>query len=264
MLNDDNAYKDDLLATSWLGEVVDIEDPQKVGRIKVKVYGKFDELAKDDIPWAYPGNNMTAGSETGGGFFSVPKLGSIVSIKFDMGNIYHPEYFFQQKISDETKAEIKDSYTNAHVLIYDTITEEYVKVYFTEKKGLMLDYKKSIINIKPDKSIDIHTASKNSSILIEDDGKLTVYRKGAIKIDCDAKADITVKDDVKLKCTNLVVDHSSSVKLGANAKFHVVLGEEMKKLFDAHTHIGNLGAPTSPPMAPMTKTQWSAKEVKAE
>jgi hypothetical protein len=74
--------RDDLRNTSWLGEVVDIADPQKIGRIKVKVFGKFDELDNESIPWAYPGNNISAGSADGGSFFSVPKLGSIVSIKF--------------------------------------------------------------------------------------------------------------------------------------------------------------------------------------
>lgn len=259
-----NIITDDLSSTPWLGEVVDIEDPQKIGRIKVKVFGKFDTVPTEDIPWAYPGNNITAASPSGGGFFSVPKMGSIVSVKFENGNLYHPEYFFVQKISDEVKAEIENSYENAHIIVYDTVTAGALKIFFTEEKGLMLDYQETQINIKNDKSIDIHTASKDSSILIEDDGKLTVFHKGDIKIDCEANANITVKNDVNLKCTNLTVDHSSSVKLGAGAKYHVVLGEEMKKLFDAHTHIGNLGAPTSPPMAPMTAAQWSTKQVKAE
>jgi hypothetical protein len=264
MLNNQTAYKDDLVGTSWVGEVVDIEDPQKIGRVRVKVYGKFDDIPTESIPWAYPGNNQTGGSDSGGGFFSVPKLGSLVSIKFDNGNIYHPEYFFNQKISDETKEEISNSYPNAHVLIYDTVTEEFVKVFFTEEKGLMFDYKKTQINIKPDKSIDIHTESNNSKILIEDDGKLTVYHKGEMKIDCDANVNLTSKKDVKVKCTNLTIDHSASIKLGAAASELAVLGNQMMTLFNTHTHVGNLGAPTSPPMAPMTPTHLSQKQVKVQ
>ena len=56
------------------------------------------------------------------------------------------------EISDEVKAEIEGSYANAHVLVYDTITEDSLKIFFTGEKGLMLDYKESQINIKPDKS----------------------------------------------------------------------------------------------------------------
>jgi hypothetical protein len=271
MIDSKNAYQDDLLATTWLGEVVDVEDPQKVGRIKVKVYGKFDDLKTEDIPWAYPGNNHIGSSPSGGGFFSVPKKGSIVSVKFDMGNIYHPEYFFLQKISDDVKTEVgadyptNDNTKTTHVILYDTAdAKNLVKVYYTTTKGLMLDFLETQINIKPDKSIDIHTASKNSKILIEDDGKLTVYHKGAIKIDCDDKADITVKNEVNLKCKSLIVDHASSIELGKGATEKVILGNKFMTLFNSHTHIGNLGAPTSPPIAPMTPGELSQKNVKVK
>jgi hypothetical protein len=139
--------RDDLRNTSWLGEVVDIEDPQKIGRIKVKVYGKFDDLDNESIPWAMPGNNISAGSADGGSFFSVPKLGSVVSIKFDNGNIYYPEYFFNQHLSQDARKEIENSYENAHIIVYDTVTEGALKIFFTEEKGLMLDYKQTQINI---------------------------------------------------------------------------------------------------------------------
>ena len=201
--------KDDLRNTSWLGEVVDIADPQKIGRIKVKVFGKFDELDNESIPWAYPGNNISAGSADGGSFFSVPKMGSIVSIKFDNGNIYYPEYFFNQHLSQDARKEIENSYENAHIIVYDTVTDGKLKIFFTQEKGLMLDYKETQINIKPDKSIVI-------------------------------------------KAENVIIDQAKSIELGKGATEPVILGNEFLKLFNAHTHIGNLGAPTSPPTSPMT------------
>ena len=205
-----NYWKDDLDSTSWLGEVVDIADPLKIGRIKVKVYGKFDQIPTEHIPWAYPANNITAGSATGGGFFSVPKLKSLVAIRFDNGNIYHPEYTFVQKISAEVKAEIENSYENAHIIIYDTVTEGKLKIFFTEEKGLMLDYKENQINIKPDNNIVIKT-----------------------------------KD-------NVIIDHAKTIELGKGAAEKLVLGDSFLSLYNAHTHIGNMGAPTSPPVVPMT------------
>ena len=242
-----NYWKDDLDSTSWLGEVIDIADPLKIGRIKVKVYGKFDQIPPEHIPWAYPANNVTAGSATGGGFFSVPKLKSLVAIRFDNGNIYHPEYTFIQKISAEVKAEIENSYDNAHIIVYDTVTEGALKIFFTEEKGLMFDYKKTQINIKPDNSVLIQTASGNSKVEILDDGKMNVTQKG----------DITIKSDAKV-----IIDHSAAIELGAGASEKVVLGNTFMSLFNSHTHIGNLGAPTSPPTVPMTPTHLSQKNVK--
>ena len=256
--------KDDLRNTSWLGEVVDIEDPQKIGRVKVKVFGKFDELENDAIPWAYPGNNISAGSADGGSFFSVPKKGSIVSIKFDNGNIYYPEYFFNQHLSQDARKEIENSYENAHIIVYDTVTEGALKIFFTEEKGLMIDYKKSQINIKPDKSIDVHTASGKSKIELLDDGKLNVTHASDITIKCDTKISITSTNETTIKCDKLIIDHASTIELGKGATEHVVLGDKFMTLFNKHTHIGNLGAPTSPPTATgtqMTKGELSQKKV---
>lgn len=55
-------YRDNLLGTSWLGEVVDVDDPLKIGRAKVRVYGKFDSLEVADIPWCSPANSWSGGS----------------------------------------------------------------------------------------------------------------------------------------------------------------------------------------------------------
>jgi hypothetical protein len=175
-------------------------------------------------------------------------------VKFDSGNIYNPQYSFNQRISNELKDEISGSYTNAHSLIYDTVTEEFVKVYFTEEKGLMLDYKESQINIKPDKSIIIQNASRDGIFEMLDDGTMNITQANMINIKTDA--------DINVECQNVIVDHASSIELGKGASEHLVLGEKMMSLFNKHTHIGNLGAPTSPPTTPMTPGELSQKEVK--
>lgn len=225
----ENLFSDDLTATSWLGEIVDINDPQKIGRVKIKVFGKFDLIPTEDIPWAYPANNMTAGSASGGGFFSVPKLGSIVSVRFDNGNLYHPEYYFIQKISEDVKTEIENSYENAHIIVYDTVTSGGLKIFFTEEKGLMLDYQETRINIKNDKSVVVSTASGNNEIEMLDNG------------------DVTIKTTTKV-----VIDQADVIELGAGASERVILGDAFIEFFNQHTHIGNMGAPTSPPTIPST------------
>lgn len=203
MINQNNSYKDDLLSTTWIGEVVDIEDPLLIGRIKVNVYGKFDTIPIEDIPWAYPGNNNTGGSSSGGGFFSVPKLGSIVSVKFDNGNLYHPEYFFNQKISEETKAEIEGSYQNAHSIIYDTESNPGpIKLFFTEEKGLMLDYNDSQINIRPDNTVYIEHAN----------GKVVHIQKEKISLGKENESDEpAVLGDKNVDALNALADQINNL-----------------------------------------------------
>jgi hypothetical protein len=248
-----NAYKVDLQGTSWLGEVVDVEDTLKIGRVKIKVYGLFDVIPTADIPWAYPGNNTSGGSVTGGGFLSVPKKGAIVSVKFDQGNLYHPEYFFNQQISDEVKAEIENSYANAHIIVYDTVTSGAVKIFFTEEKGVMIDYQKTQINIKNDKSILVQTASGKSKIEILDTGIVNITQADMINVKTEKDVNITAK--------KVIIDHSSTIELGKGATEKVILGDKFMTLFNSHTHTGNLGAPTSPPIKPMTPGELSQKKV---
>ena len=154
-LNNKDYENDDLKDTNWLGEVVDIDDPLNLGRVRVKVFGKFEDIPTDKIPWATPSNNFIGGSSTGGGLYSVPKIGSIVNINFDNGNIYAPEYTYIQKISNELKDEVSNNPTNFHSLLYDTEVNGGLKLYYTEDKGLMLDLNSSIINIRKDNSIFI-------------------------------------------------------------------------------------------------------------
>ena len=35
-----------------LGEIVDINDPLKQGRARVRIFGFFEDLEIEDIPWA--------------------------------------------------------------------------------------------------------------------------------------------------------------------------------------------------------------------
>ena len=238
---------DNLRTSNWLGEVVDVLDPNFEGRIRVKVFGKFDMLEDSFIPWARPQNRSTGGSSTGSGFHSVPKKGSIVGVKFDNGNIYEPEWYMIQHISDELKEEITSSYENAHSLIYDNITEGGLKVFFTEATGLMMDYKGTKINIKPDNSIIVENPN-GDFVELTNEGNCTINIDTDLNINC-TNATITATDKV-------LVD-SPLIELGKTAIEHVIKGDTFQKLFNNHTHIGNQGISTSPPMIPLNGTELS-------
>jgi len=222
----------------YTGIVVDVEDPLQIGRIKVEVFGFFEGVDPEIIPWAVPGNGWTGGSETGSGFYSVPKVGSVVDVKFDNGNIYSPIYVAHQRISDELKEEIGGD-TGAHSIVYDT--ENAIKVYFTNEKGLMLDYGETQVNIKPDNSIII-TNPNGDEINMSNGGDLSV--KTSTK--------------VTVKSPEVIIDAANKIELGKGATEDVVLGNKLMTLFNSHTHIGVLGIPTSPPVVPMTPAQLSS------
>lgn len=148
---DDKMYKDELQGQIWYGEVVDIEDPQKIGRVRIKVFGKFDNIPNGMLPWARPKFLITPGDDTGAGFHNPPKLNSIVAVEFENGNIYEPFYMYQDRISDGLKDEIENDYEGALSLWYDE--EENVKLYHVREKGIMIEYNDTLINLNKDGTI---------------------------------------------------------------------------------------------------------------
>ena len=294
-VNPANFNADDLRTTQWVGIVEDTNDDIFEGRCKIRVYGKMDDRVDPEdpdsafkiptiaLPWSRPHQLMYGGSNTGSGKFEIPKLGSIVRLTFDNGNYYQPIYHENIYPSDETKTEIESSYQNSHVLIYDTafgltgelqdgvsevINEregEHVKVFFTEEKGLMMDYTTTegptTVNIKPDNSVEIINANGDTIVMLND-GNLTFTHAAQVTINSGANTEINCEDAI-INCTNMIVNHASSIELGQGATEPLVLGDLMTTLFNSHTHVGNLGAPTSPPTAPMGPPQLSKKQVKS-
>lgn len=147
-------FEDDLKNTTWIGEVVNNEDPNFDNRIKVRIKGKFDLFTDDDLPWAICENQISSGSISGSGTYDVPKIGSIVGIRFENGNIYQPCYFKIQHVSNELKNEIisvSDTPYTVKSIWYDSDIK--LKGYFNEADGINISYKDSQFNIRDDNTI---------------------------------------------------------------------------------------------------------------
>jgi len=78
---------------NYRGKVVSNTDPSSLGRIKVEVFGVFDGIDAEDIPWAVPAFPLSSGAGVGYGSFAVPEVDSHVWCFFESGDIYQPVYF---------------------------------------------------------------------------------------------------------------------------------------------------------------------------
>jgi len=207
----------DLEQRIWLGPVVDNNDPEKLGRCRIKVYSLFDDLENDAIPWATPvTNNMFAGGPGGFGSLSIPKLNTIVRVQFSEGNLYSPEYYGIQTINRAMQGDISDTYLNSHVLAYDE--DEQMKVYYTPGVGLELFHKDSHITINPDSSITIE--HKDSKSIIELVGT-------NINITANSTINITSNSLIKAESTEVNMNGSAVTKLGPAPTYSAVLSEPL-------------------------------------
>lgn len=85
-----------------------------------------------------------------------------------------------------------------------------------------------------------------------EEGEVAIYTDEGDKIHLKRGGTIEI-----LAATKVIVN-SPAVELGDGTLEKIVNGEAFQTLFNNHTHTGNLGAPTSPPLSPMTPSHLSA------
>lgn len=198
-----------------IGVVVDNNDPNFSGRCKVKVYGVFDNTKPEFIPWASPINSPMFGAN-GSGSISIPKVGSIVRLTFNNGNVYAPEYSCLQNIDEGLKDVLKKDYNGTHVLLYDTDAD--ISVIYQNKTGFEIFYKGSYINISPDSMITIQHANGESFIQLQG-STINIGSNADIRITSSALVDVTA-DEVKL-------NGNQTTKVGPNNHVPALLSDVM-------------------------------------
>lgn len=78
----------------YRGVVLDNNDPDKRGRIKVRVFGIFTaDILTTNLPWAAPAQSIFSGAGSGFGHFAVPEVNSQVFVFFEGGDLYQPVYW---------------------------------------------------------------------------------------------------------------------------------------------------------------------------
>jgi uncharacterized protein involved in type VI secretion and phage assembly len=96
------------------GIVVDNNDPEKLGRVKMTVPGII-EGDLENIPWTYPNNQHAFGGTPSSAHVTIPQIGSNLNVEFKHGDIYAPIYTghnISQNNMDMSK--FKDGYPKAY------------------------------------------------------------------------------------------------------------------------------------------------------
>jgi len=152
---------DDLKDKIFVGVVEDNQDPKKIGRVKVRVMNVFEQIPTDDIPWAKPWRDLN------GNNFIVPDIGKVVSIVFDQGNQYAPEYIYAEHYNANLEQKLSElsgsDYTSMRALMFDHKTQ----IYSNDTEGLKIDYKFNNVNIQ-ENTIDVNLKDNFSNLNLGD------------------------------------------------------------------------------------------------
>jgi hypothetical protein len=142
---------------TYIGVVEENDDPKKLGRCRIRVIDIFDDIPKSDIPWASPWKDLNGNS------FNVPEIGKVVTVIFDSGNIYKPEFIYSEHYNINLENKLQklngSDYTSMKSLIFDHKTQ----IFVNDSEGLVIDHKMNQINITSN-SIHLNLKDNNSSI----------------------------------------------------------------------------------------------------
>jgi hypothetical protein len=236
----------------YLGVVVDPNDPEKSGRARIRIFGKFDDLKDDELPWAIQsGAPMFFGGNGACGAFSTPRKGAVVGVDFNNGNIYSPEYYSIQEANPDMMNEISGSYENAHSIIYDT--DENLKMFYTKEKGISIILKDSKINIANDNAITIEHSETKSIIEL---------RGGVITMTSDSEINMTAGSRIKATAPEIWLD-GKETKTGHVPAYKQVLGEPLfafLKILSAAVDVKLFPTPSAMTSACATAEQLSLSD----
>ena len=184
----------------WTGIVLNNNDPEKIGRVQIKIYGFYDDLALNNIPWAVP--DIQSWTSTKGNFI-VPELNTILRGYFDNGDEMKPIY---------DAVAFNSSYTSKDGDFFDWYqrTEDYphsMVLFQTDQKDYLVMNKKTgelafthhtgtVMRIDPNGNIEIGTG-------VYEDGpaNLNVSISGNINLTAMGNIQISAMKDVDINST---------------------------------------------------------------
>ena len=148
----------ELINDFYIGVVEDNIDPNRKGRIKVRIQTLYHDIPVEDIPYAYPFAGI-AGKE-----FQVPAIGKLVNILFLSNDLYSPYYIYSENYNANLQNKLKnlnnEDYTNFSALLFDESSQIYV-----EKDELTIDQLLNKITINKN-SINLELKDKSQGIFL--------------------------------------------------------------------------------------------------
>ena len=219
--------------------VIDTDDTDKQGKVKIKIQPYFENIEDDGLPWAIPfiqdSTSKTLSND-------LPSVGSTIRVLvsdnwkrfYYLGNRYFYNLFDFSKVSDK----------------------------LSDLENINTDYKNLIFRLFEDGSLTFHNISdgshgfiqssgsyiyfdKNGSIITSSEKDIDITHKGELNYENDGKMTIHTKDDLSIKSdknTNI----ESTVKLSEKGKSVEINSDttidiKSKALIDIGNDVSSIG-----------------------
>lgn len=239
----------------YRGVVVDNNDPQKRGRLRLKIPSVLNEQESD---WALP--CMPFGGATNYGLFLIPNKDAQMWVEFEEGDIDRPIWtgtFWQQE-SDVPQDASKDEPTTrllhtpgGHIFQFDDEEgEKKFRLYHPADAEMIID-KNGTFSMTDASGAVLKMDAENNEIIIEDaNGNIMTMNSSGTKVE-DSNGNVIemAAAGITVEGTKIVVK-GSQVHLGDEGGEPVIKGQSFLSMFATHIHTVApvVGGPTSPPI----------------
>lgn len=198
-----------------MGLVEEVRDPEKLGRIKVRVpavFGTGSNIGVDELPWAIPFGLPAGGSSASGGMDWLPGVGDQAVVQFLDGDPEKPIWTWSMQTKPQQK--------NFPVHSYDTAGKP-MRVGIT-RYGHTIELAETtiIITTRKGNAIVIDDALDGSFIKINDTIHLTVDDIQVL----GRNSDVDLSEDSRIKCRNATLVAENHATLIEEDAIHKIGG----------------------------------------
>lgn len=188
----------------YFGKVVDLDDSEKLFRVKASIIGYTDQIEKENLSWYYPWYGINF----------LPKIGDEIPIIIFNNEFAHG---FYTKKANNNSLEVSDDDYKTYLEIYKR-EDDKVTINYQKSKGIVLEYDKAVTNIDKDKIISKVTDNAKS-ILTEKDYNIII---NSIQFRMEKDGFILIKDGESLK--KIMVDLIEEIE---KMKFKNTVGQSL-------------------------------------
>ncbi len=226
---DDNNIRDARFLGVTVGIVTDIEDPEKLGRIKVKLLNRdTSEYETDFIRIVTP----MSGKQWGMFFF--PEIGDEVLVAFSdgdavrpyvIGSLWNQNYKPPVEIKDKKNTIRKIKTKNGHEIIFkDEDDKDSIEIKTPKLLTISLEDEKEVIKIK-DKSGKnlVQIDSKNGIVNVTAEKKIVIKSgNSTMKLDGNGNSvSIESSQSLKLKSQQISIEAKSMLDIKASSNINI-------------------------------------------
>jgi hypothetical protein len=245
----------------YSGEVGGNEDPQKQGRVQVKVPTIF---GADLQVWARPCFAY--------GHFFVPPVGAKVWVEFEAGDPQYPiwsgAWYPQANTPEESRVTPPDNRViqtaSGHTIeLNDTSDSPKITIRHKDNSFVAIDDKGSVVVANKNGSTLYLNADQGEVSLFSEHGHMLSMKSGGIAIINKDQTSLDITGDtVRITAANIILD-GGKVSLGTGASEATLLATQFQNLwtqFLVHTHPSAMGptGPATPPLPIIPLTHCTA------